>query len=207
MVRQLKSLYDCISPEAFDSGWSSEYVSRRGRLWEELYLLNINVYIIAETQNSMASFGKILFRNSYNTAVLGINKLAIDDQYSITLNRFKREIRQNLRFSEHIKELDSKLKEIDFNKKFKIIKSVYYLERNLSIAHSPEQITEHGIITQAELSRQKEALENLENARNLIIQLYDALRLKGTSAAGLPDKVNKGEIASTLNNLKNEGVI
>lgn len=209
---RIKAFKNCSYKETLAKTCWADFDANSERIFQQVYLLNWNEYVVRKTKGGKSDIGKIIFNNSFESAVLLVWKLVIDQKYSYTLQKLEKLIRSNLRFRvSHERQLRRALHNLDFANKIKSIEQEIIKERNEIIAHHKKVSAGTFPITQEEIQRKVTLTSALNLTTRRINRYYDTLKLKKGSAVDLYARISKirrlGEIFASLIEIPNEHTI
>jgi len=166
--------------DVIESSWLEEYEESIQRMWQELVLLNSNLYILDKLLSfpfdlfvapDRRAFFRLVEINLFRSCIMIVWKLVADrGPDSLTLRRFKNEIREHIR-CKYSGGFDAALKETKFDKQTAQLLQPIKALRNKRIAHldkdfnlSPEQREEMRV-----------SLSDLKVVRDALNQLFELL--------------------------------
>lgn len=181
-----------------DPNWLEEYRRKRAALYDDLIMLNSNVYIMDKIagfpfdlfERISSTFWDCTFVSMVETNVSIIYRIVIDTgERVLTLRKLKNQIQKHFRSPEALDDFRKLLRDLDFQKRFCEFDAYFRTERNNHIAHL--DLRANTEVTPEDLHRRRQITSKLKSACDLVNSYFDILCL-GHGHAKLIDRYNPG---------------
>lgn len=171
------NLQEVQPAEVIESSWLEEYERSIDRIWQQLVRLNINLYILDKLLNfpfdlfspmpGQRTFFSIVRANLFEFSILTAWKMVED---TLTLRRFKNEIRQHIR-CKYKNSFDVALKETKFERQIKPLVKPLKTLRDKRIAHLDKDFN----LSSQQIKEMRVSLSDLRVLRDALNQLFEVL--------------------------------
>ncbi len=177
-----EGLYQIQPQNAVSERFYKDYEKQINSIWGGLVLLNSNILILERILKfNFQLFGNIddhfwhlTIQNIYDSSISILYRTVFDeDTRSITLLHLRYSLQTNFKFDEYLKQFNSKLKEINFEKRIKNIRRKIESQRNKEIDHIYKSLV---LGSDKEISKLSPILlDELKKAGELVNTFFDAM--------------------------------